>query len=63
MRRIALVCGLFIFFCGSPARSQDLKRPEEQLAAIYVLKVQLEIEQRRLDATLQTYGENSHARE
>ncbi|HEU4401137.1 MAG TPA: hypothetical protein VFT43_03455, partial [Candidatus Polarisedimenticolia bacterium] len=43
--------------------SQDLKRPEEQLAAIYVLKVQLEIEQRRLDAALQTYGENSHARE
>jgi hypothetical protein len=44
-------------------RAQDLKRPEEQLAAIYSLKVQLEIEQRRLDKALQRYNEQARARE
>jgi len=42
---------------------QDLKRPEEQLAAIYSLRVQLEIEQRRLDTALQRYDETARARE
>ena len=42
---------------------QDLTRPEEQLAAIYSLKVQLEIEQRRLDDALQRYNDQAHARE
>src|SRR5437899_9917958 len=43
--------------------AQDLKRPEEQLAAIYSLKVQLEIEQRRLDDALQRYNEQARTRE
>ena len=43
--------------------AQDLKRPEEQLAAIYSLKVQLEIEQRRLDDALQRYNDQARARE
>lgn len=45
------------------AEAQDLKRPEEQLAAIYSLRVQLEIEQRRLDDALQTYSERAGARD
>jgi len=45
------------------SRAQDLKRPEEQLAAIYSLKVQLEIEQRRLDDALQRYSEQARTRE
>ena len=45
------------------SRAQDLKRPEEQLAAIYSLKVQLEIEQRRLDDALQRYNEKARTRE
>lgn len=45
------------------AAAQDLKRPEEQLAAIYSLKVQLEIEQRRLDEALQHYDAQARARE
>lgn len=43
--------------------AQDMKRPEEQLAAIYSLKVQLEIEQRRLDDALQRHTEQARARE
>lgn len=43
--------------------AQDMKRPEEQLAAIYSLKVQLEIEQRRLDDALQRHSEQARARE
>jgi hypothetical protein len=46
-----------------PGTAQDLKRPEEQLAAIYSLKVQLEIEQRRLDEALQRYGDHVRARQ
>jgi hypothetical protein len=45
-----------------PGAAQDLKRPEEQLAAIYSLKVQLEIEQRRLDEALQRHGDYVRAR-
>ncbi len=47
----------------APARAQDLKRPEEQLAAIYALKVQLDIEQKRLDAALQKHAENARSRD
>lgn len=43
--------------------AQDLKRPEEQLAAIYALKVQLEVEQKRLDDDLQRHGEVARKRE
>jgi hypothetical protein len=52
-----------LLFPMPPLRGQDLKRPEEQLAAIYSLKVQLEIEQHRLDDALQRYNEQAHARE
>jgi len=48
---------------GAPAAAQDLKRPEEQLAAIYALRVQLEIEQVQLDADLQRYGTIAPSRE
>ncbi len=49
---------------GAPsvARAQDIKRPEEQLAAIYALKVQLDVEQRRLDLALQHHDENTRSR-
>jgi len=56
-----VVCALLV---GAAAvGAQDLKRPEEQLAAIYALKVQLEVEQQRLDDTLQDYLKTSAARE
>jgi len=42
-------------FLSRPLPAQDLKRPEEQLAAIYSLKVQLEVEQLRLDGALQRH--------
>ena len=44
------------------SRGQDLRRPEEQLAAIYTLRVQLEIEQRRLDDALQRHSDVARAR-
>ena len=47
----------------APLPAQDLKRPEEQLAAIYALRVQLEIEQKGLDDNLQRHGEVSRKRE
>lgn len=61
MKRAAV---MIILLGLSPGfRAQDLKRPEEQLAAIYSLKVQLEIEQRRLDEALQRHSEQARARE
>jgi hypothetical protein len=64
-RTIAVALWLAAGLVGSSGapRAQDLKRPEEQLAAIYSLKVQLEIEQRQLDGALQRYSERSQARE
>jgi hypothetical protein len=59
--RAALVIVLLGLAPGLGA--QDMKRPEEQLAAIYSLKVQLEIEQRRLDDALQRHTEQARARE
>ena len=44
------------------ARAQELRRPEEQLAAIHALKVQLEMEQIVLDRALQRHGDVSRAR-
>ncbi len=61
MKRAAVMIVLLGFSPGF--RAQDLKRPEEQLAAIYSLKVQLEIEQRRLDEALQRHSEQARARE
>jgi hypothetical protein len=46
----------------SVVHAQDLKRPEEQLAAIYALKAQLDVEQRRLDLALQHHDENTRSR-
>lgn len=46
-----------------PARAQDLKRPEEQLAAIYALRIQLEVEQKQLDDNLQRYADVAPERE
>jgi hypothetical protein len=53
-----------LVFLAAPvlARAQDIKRPEEQLAAIYALKVQLDVEQHRLDLALQHHDENLHSR-
>ena len=59
--RLALATVLLGIMQGAGA--QDMKRPEEQLAAIYSLKVQLEIEQRRLDEALQRHSELARARE
>ncbi len=44
------------------SRGQNLRRPEEQLAAIYTLRVQLEIEQRQLDTALQRHSDVARAR-
>ena len=60
----AIGAAAILLLAAAPGtRAQDLKRPEEQLAAIYSLKVQLEIEQRRLDDALQRYGEQANTRE
>ncbi|HKQ98261.1 MAG TPA: hypothetical protein VJV75_10330 [Candidatus Polarisedimenticolia bacterium] len=55
---LAGACGL-----GMPAAAQDLKRPEEQLAAIYALRMQLEVEQKVFDDDLQRYADVAPARE
>ena len=61
---VAVAVGLLAAASSAvPDRAQDLKRPEEQLAAIYALKVQLEIEQRRLDQALTDYGRIADKRE
>jgi len=60
--RVACASGLFLL-SHAAGRAQDLKRPEEQLAAIYSLKVQLEIEQKRLDDALQRQSQRSRTRE
>ncbi len=61
--RAACVAGALLLAPAAPGRAQDLKRPEEQLAAIYSLKVQLEIEQKQLDDALQHHADISRARE
>jgi hypothetical protein len=59
---IALAAILAVLAAGIlPA--QDLKRPEEQLAAIYALRVQLDIEQKQLDDDMQRLIQLSAARE
>ena len=63
MRRMAAGLALAGAIAAGPGVAQDMKRPEEQLAAIYSLRVQLEIEQRRLDEALQRYGEHVRARQ
>ncbi len=58
---MAVLAGVALL--APPAPAQDLRRPEEQLAAIYSLSVQLEIEQRRLDDALQRYHDHGQARD
>jgi len=56
-----LITGLWGF--AEVARGQDLKRPEEQLAAIYALRIQLEVEQKQFDDDLQRYADVAPERE
>lgn len=63
LRAVLASLALLSLLWPAAAPAQDLKRPEEQLAAIYALKVQLEIEQKRLDTDLQRHGEVARARE
>ncbi len=51
---IGVVCALLTI--ASAAAQEELRRPEEQLAAIYALRVQLEIEQREIDGALQRHN-------
>lgn len=52
-----------LFGLAAPSAAQDLKRPEEQLAAIYALRIQLEVEQKQFDDDLQRYADVAPARE
>ncbi len=63
MGRLAAALVLVCLATPGGLGAQDLKRPEEQLAAIYALKVQLDVEQRRLDLALQRHDDNAHARD
>ena len=58
---VALVAVLL--FAGVAVPAQDLKRPEEQLAALYALRIQLEVEQKILDDDLLAYQRTSDQRE
>jgi hypothetical protein len=60
--RIAL-SGILLLFAGGAAAQEELRRPEEQLAAIYSLRVQIEIEQRTLDDSLQRHNDLVRFRE
>ncbi len=62
-RRVLGVAAASWLAALSWAPAQDLKRPEEQLAAIYSLRVQLEVEQRRLDDALGRHSENARMQE
>jgi hypothetical protein len=60
------LCGLLLaglVTSGALALAQDLKRPEEQLAALYALKVQLEVEQKLLDDDLLAHQRTAEQRE
>ena len=58
---------LALFAClgaaGAVAVAQDLKRPEEQLAALYALRIQLEVEQKLLDDDLLAHQRIAEQRE
>ena len=54
---------LLLTLAGGIAAQEELRRPEEQLAAIYSLRVQLEIEQRTLDDSLQRHSDLARFRE
>jgi hypothetical protein len=64
MRRIgAFLLVALVAAAGTPAAAQDLKRPEEQLAALYALRVQMEVEQKLLDDALLKYQRIAQQRE
>ena len=60
---LAMILASGLAVLAGPARAQDLKRPEEQLAAIYALRIQLEVEQKQFDDDLQRYADVAPARE
>jgi hypothetical protein len=62
-RLIIPTAAILLLAAAGRVASQDLKRPEEQLAAIYALRVQLEIEQKALDDDLQSHSEVARKRE
>ena len=61
--RIAPVVALAALTTATAVSAQDLKRPEEQLAAIYTLRIQLDIEQHHLDSSLQRHARNARAQD
>jgi hypothetical protein len=64
MRRIgAFLLAALVAAAGVPATAQDLKRPEEQLAALYALRVQMEVEQKLLDDDLLKHQRVAQQRE
>lgn len=62
-RTVATLCAALIAAAATGAAAQDLKRPEEQLAALYALRVQLEVEQKRLDDDLLKHQRTAEQRE
>lgn len=62
-RLAATVLCVLLLAAPTAAAAQDLKRPEEQLAALYALRVQLEVEQKRLDDDLLKYTRTAEQRE
>lgn len=62
-RIVATLCATLLALAGTGAAAQDLKRPEEQLAALYALRVQLEVEQKRLDDDLLKHQRTAEQRE
>lgn len=60
--RVAL-SGMLLLLAGAASGQDELRRPEEQLAAIYSLGVQLEIEQRTLDDSMQRHSDLARSRE
>lgn len=62
-RIVATMLAALLAAAGTGAVAQDLKRPEEQLAALYALRVQLEVEQKRLDDDLLKHQRTSEQRE
>ena len=62
-RIVATAMAALLAAAGTGAVAQDLKRPEEQLAALYALRVQLEVEQKRLDDDLLKHQRTSEQRE
>jgi hypothetical protein len=69
MRKRRLACVhvvlpvVLLSLAGGVRAQESLRRPEEQLAAIYALRVHLEIEQRTLDESLQRHIDLARLRE